>query len=48
VLLALPLAGEVAAQDGAIRARAGECLVADGLDALDFAAAEITLLIRPG
>lgn len=47
VLLALPLAGEVAAQDGAIRARAGECLVADGLDALDFAAAEITLLIRP-
>jgi mannose-6-phosphate isomerase len=47
-LLALPLAGEVAAQGGAIRARAGECLVADRLDALDFAAAEVTLLIRPG
>ena len=45
-LLVLPLAGEVAAKDGSARAGAGECLVADGLDTLDFRAAEVTLLTR--
>ncbi|WP_285711320.1 class I mannose-6-phosphate isomerase [Erythrobacter oryzae] len=45
-LLVLPLEGEVAARDGAARAGAGECLVADGLDALDFSAAKVTLLTR--
>lgn len=45
-LLALPLAGEVAAKDGSARAGAGECLVADRLDSLDFGAAEVTLLTR--
>ena len=45
-LLVLPLAGEVAAQDGAARAGAGECLVAPGLEALDFSAAGVTLLAR--
>ncbi len=46
-LLALPLAGEVIATDGSARAGAGECLYATGLDALDFSAAEVTLLVRP-
>lgn len=46
-LLALPLAGAVAARDGTARAGAGECLVAQGLDSLDFGAAEVTLLVRP-
>ena len=45
-LLVLPLAGAVAARDGTARAGAGECLVADGLDSLDFTAAETTLLVR--
>ena len=45
-LLVLPLEGEVAAKDGSARAGAGECLVADGLDTLDFSAAGITLLTR--
>jgi mannose-6-phosphate isomerase len=45
-LLALPLAGAVAAKDGSARAEAGECLVADGLASLDFSAAEVTLLTR--
>lgn len=45
-LLALPLAGAVAARDGSARAGAGECLVADGLSHLDFSAAEVTLLTR--
>jgi mannose-6-phosphate isomerase len=45
-LLVLPLAGEVAARDGSARAGAGECLVADGLDSLDFSAAGVTLLTR--
>lgn len=45
-LLALPLAGEVAAKDGSARAGAGECLVADGLDSLDFSGAGVTLLTR--
>ena len=46
LLLALPLAGAVAARDGSARAGAGECLVADGLSHLDFSAAEVTLLTR--
>jgi mannose-6-phosphate isomerase len=45
-LLVLPLAGEVTADGGAARARAGDCLVAPSLDALDFSAAEVTLLTR--
>ncbi len=43
-LLALPLAGEVAAKDGSARAQAGECLVAGALASLDFSRAEVTLL----
>lgn len=43
-LLVLPLAGEVTAKDGSARAGAGECLVAGGLDSLDFSLAEVTLL----
>lgn len=46
-LLVLPLEGEVSARSGETRARAGECLYASSLDALDFSAAEITLLTRP-
>lgn len=45
-LLALPLEGEVAAQDGSARAGAGECLVAPDLASLDFSRAKITLLTR--
>ena len=45
-LLALPLAGEVAARDGSARAVAGECLVADSLGSLDFSGAGVTLLTR--
>lgn len=45
-LLALPLAGEVAARDRSARASAGECLVASGLDTLDFSRAGVTLLTR--
>jgi mannose-6-phosphate isomerase len=45
-LLALPLAGEITARDGSARARAGECLYADSLPELDFACAEVTLLVR--
>jgi mannose-6-phosphate isomerase len=45
-MLALPLAGEVASCDGAARAGAGECLVADSLASLDFSAADVTLLVR--
>ena len=45
-LLALPLAGNVAARDGNAHAGAGECLYAPSLDALDFSAAEVTLLTR--
>ncbi len=47
-LLALPLAGEVRAADGSARAGAGECLYAENLAALDFSAAQITLLTRAG
>ena len=46
-LLALPLAGEVAARDGSICAGGGECLYAANLEELDFARAEVTLLVRP-
>jgi mannose-6-phosphate isomerase len=45
-LMALPLAGEVAARDGSAKAGAGECLYADGIASLDFSAAEVTLLTR--
>ena len=45
-LLALPLAGEVTARDGSARAGAGECLVAPGIDTLDFSGAGVTLLVR--
>lgn len=45
-LLALPLAGEIAAKDGSARAGAGECLAAENLASLDFSAAEVTLLTR--
>jgi len=45
-LLALPLAGEVAARDGSALAGAGECLVADALENLDFSRAGVTLLTR--
>lgn len=45
-LLALPLAGEVAARDGSARIGAGQCAVADGLAALDFSSAGVTLLVR--
>jgi mannose-6-phosphate isomerase len=45
-LLALPLAGEIAAHEGPARASAGECLVADRLDSLDFSRAGVTLLTR--
>lgn len=45
-LLALPLAGQVAARDGMARAGAGECLYAACLDALDFSGAGVTLLVR--
>ena len=45
-LLALPLAGKVAARDGSAQAKAGECLVAQGLESLDFSNAEVTLLTR--
>ncbi len=45
-MLALPLAGEVAATDGSARAGAGECLYADGIASLDFSRAGVTLLTR--
>jgi mannose-6-phosphate isomerase len=45
-LLVLPLEGEVAANDGSAGAGAGECLVAEGLDSLDFSRAKVTLLTR--
>ncbi|MHA7821035.1 MAG: class I mannose-6-phosphate isomerase [Erythrobacter sp.] len=45
-LLALPLSGEVRAIDGSASARAGECLYAPSLPALDFATAGVTLLTR--
>lgn len=46
-LLALPLSGAVSAHDGSARAKAGECIYAASIDALDFSAADITLLTRP-
>jgi mannose-6-phosphate isomerase len=45
-LLVLPLSGEVTAHDGSAHAGPGKCLVADGLETLDFSAAEVTLLTR--
>ena len=45
-LLALPIEGEVRVRDGDIAARAGECLLAPTLDALDFSHAKVTLLTR--
>ncbi|MEM7666066.1 MAG: class I mannose-6-phosphate isomerase [Pseudomonadota bacterium] len=48
-LLALPLSGQIGGidQESAISAGAGECLYATSLDAIDFSAAEVTLLTRP-
>ncbi|MCK0129353.1 class I mannose-6-phosphate isomerase [Erythrobacter sp. F6033] len=46
-LMALPLQGSVSAIDGEASAGAGECLYAASIDALDFSAAEVTLLTRP-
>jgi mannose-6-phosphate isomerase len=45
-VLALPLAGAVASLGGEVQADAGQCVLAPSLDALDFNAAEVTLLIR--
>ncbi|MDJ0643462.1 MAG: class I mannose-6-phosphate isomerase [Erythrobacter sp.] len=45
-LLVLPLEGEVSAHDGSAKAGAGECLFAASIGALDFSAAEVTLLTR--
>ena len=45
-LLALPLSGKVRADNGET-ASAGECLYAASLEALDFTAAQVTLLTRP-
>jgi mannose-6-phosphate isomerase len=47
-MLALPLTGAVASACGTVRAGAGECLLAPSLDALDFSAAGITVLVRAG
>ncbi|MEM8725064.1 MAG: class I mannose-6-phosphate isomerase [Pseudomonadota bacterium] len=45
--LVLPLAGQVhASSDANVKAGASECLYASSLDALDFGAAELTLLTR--
>ncbi len=46
-LLALPLSGVVSAQNGSAQAKAGECLYAPSISALDFGAAGVTLLTRP-
>ena len=46
-LLVLPLKGQVHAMAGGAKAGAGECLYAPGIDAIDFSAAEVTLLTRP-
>lgn len=45
-LLVLPLNGEVRSGDGTAIAQAGECLLADEIDKLDFRGAEETLLTR--
>ena len=45
-LLVLPLSGAVMARDGSARAGAGECLVSEGLESLDFSHAKVTLLVR--
>ncbi|MEM1053720.1 MAG: class I mannose-6-phosphate isomerase [Pseudomonadota bacterium] len=46
ILMVLPLKGEVKSRSGEIIGQEGDCLIASGLDALDFSAAEITLLTR--
>lgn len=48
-LLALPLSGQISGIEPgeAVSAGAGECLYAASLDAIDFSAAEVTLLTRP-
>ncbi len=46
-LLALPLKGEVRGSGGDGKASAGECLYAESINALDFEAAELTLLTCP-
>ncbi|MCX9145752.1 class I mannose-6-phosphate isomerase [Erythrobacter sp. WG] len=45
-MLALPLQGEIAAYSGSCKAIAGECLLADGLNSLDFSASKFTLLTQ--
>lgn len=46
-LLALPLSGQISSADGTSCASAGGCLYADDVSALDFSAAEVTLLTCP-
>lgn len=46
-LLVLPLEGHVAARDGSARAGPGECLFASSVEAIDFGASKISLLVRP-
>jgi mannose-6-phosphate isomerase len=45
-MLALPLSGQVRAREGAIQAGPSECLMAGALNQIDFAEAEVTLLVR--
>ncbi|MEM7779261.1 MAG: class I mannose-6-phosphate isomerase [Pseudomonadota bacterium] len=45
-VLVLPLVGEVRSDDGLLVATAGECLYSASIHALDFSAAEVTLLTR--
>ena len=47
-LLVLPLEGEVTTYEGTVRAKAGECLYASTIAALDFTAAHVTLLVQAG
>ncbi len=46
-LLALPLSGAVRAQGSSVQAKAGECLYASFISALNFDGAGVTLLTRP-
>ena len=45
-LMVLPLEGTVKTHVGEVEARAGECLVAERLDSLDFSAAGVAVLTR--
>ncbi|MEQ5789197.1 class I mannose-6-phosphate isomerase [Erythrobacter sp. NFXS35] len=45
-VLALPLEGTVTSFCGAVRAKAGECIIAPRLDVLKFHDADVTLLVR--